>query len=69
MGKRPRSLKQVRYVTDYAGWNHLGHCTTEIYAISSDSAAIINFLLMLCFLIGHKAKCFAKSSEFSEDIF
>lgn len=71
MGEWPRCLKQGRYVTDYAGWSHLGHCTTEIYAISeySDSTAIINLLLMLCFLLGHKAKYFAKSSEFSEDIF
>ncbi len=70
MGKWPRCLKQGRYVTDYVGWSHLGQCTTEIYAISeySDKAAIINFLLMLCFLVGHKAKYFAKSSEFSEDV-
>lgn len=71
MGKRPRCLKQVRYVTDYAGWSHLGQRTTEIYAISeySDSAAIINFLLMLCFLSGRKAKRVAESSELSEDVF
>lgn len=70
MGKWPRCLKQGRYVNDYVGWSHLGQCTTEIYAISeySDSTAIINFLLMLCFLLGHKAKCFAKSSKFSDDI-
>lgn len=71
MGKWPRCLKQGRYVTDYVGWSHLGQCTTEIYAISecSDSAAIINFLLMLCFLLGHKAKCFAKRSQLCEHVF
>lgn len=35
----------------------------------SDKAAIINGLLMLCFLLGDKAKYFAKSTEFSEDVF
>lgn len=68
MGKWP---KQGRYVTDYTGWSHLGHYTTEIYAISeySDSAAIINLILMPCFLLGHRAECFPKSSEFCEVIF
>lgn len=71
MGNWPRCLKQGRYVNDYALWRHLGHCTTEIYTISeySDSAAIINFLSMLCFLPGHEAKCFQKSSEFSGELF
>lgn len=56
MGKWPRCLKQGRYVNDYARWSHLGHCTTEIYAISenSDSAAIIN--LSYCFVFSQDMK-------------
>lgn len=45
-------------------------CTTEIYAIIDHSDGCNNkFPPNACFLLGHKAKCFANGSEFSEDVF